>query len=88
MVQATEAFSGSECEQAIISALYDAFDEDREVTGADILQAAREIIPLAYTMKEKIDYLREWAKTRARGASFVVEDDEPDDDTEVRQLEV
>jgi len=64
-----QGFSGSEIEQSIISALYDAFDVDGELTNDGIMKSASEIIPLSYTMKEKIDDMREWAASRARRAS-------------------
>ena len=64
------SFSGAEIEQAIVSAMYDAFDEDhRPFTTEDILGAVRETFPLAATMREQIDELREWATDRARPAS-------------------
>ncbi|MGO8671181.1 MAG: AAA family ATPase [Capsulimonadaceae bacterium] len=69
LAAASVGFSGAEIEQAIISALYDAFDREREVATADILAAVRESVPLSMTMKERIDDLREWAGTRARPAS-------------------
>jgi SpoVK/Ycf46/Vps4 family AAA+-type ATPase len=69
LAAATPGFSGAEIEQAVISALYDAFNVDREVTTADIEATARESVPLSLTMKERIDVLREWAATRARPAS-------------------
>jgi ATP-dependent 26S proteasome regulatory subunit len=69
VVEAMPEFSGAEIEQAVISALYDAFDAERDLTPEGLLQAAREIVPLAVTMKEGIDTMREWAKTRARPAS-------------------
>jgi SpoVK/Ycf46/Vps4 family AAA+-type ATPase len=69
VVEAMPEFSGAEIEQAVISALYDAFDADRDITPEGLLQAAREIVPLAVTMKEGIDTMREWSKTRARPAS-------------------
>lgn len=62
----TQGFTGAEIEQVIISALYDAFDEGRELATGHLLQAARETIPLSVTMEEKIAEMREWAKTRAR----------------------
>jgi SpoVK/Ycf46/Vps4 family AAA+-type ATPase len=65
----SEGFSGSEIEQAIISALYDAFDEGRELTTEDILASFAETVPLSQTMEEEISALREWAQTRARVAS-------------------
>src|SRR6185295_4709224 len=73
VVEAMPEFSGAEIEQAVISALYDAFDAEREITPDGMLQAAREIVPLAVTMKEGIDTMREWAKTRARTASATAE---------------
>ncbi len=73
VVEAMPEFSGAEIEQAVISALYDAFDAERDVTPEGLLAAAREIVPLAVTMKEGIDTMREWAKTRARSASFSTE---------------
>jgi SpoVK/Ycf46/Vps4 family AAA+-type ATPase len=71
VVEATPEFSGSEIEQAVVSALYDAFDAEREIDTDGLLVAAREIVPLSVTMKEGIDAMREWAKTRARPASTV-----------------
>ena len=73
VVDAMPEFSGAEIEQAVISALYDAFDAERELTPEGLLQAAREIVPLAVTMKEGIDAMREWARTRARTASVNTE---------------
>jgi len=76
LVAATQGFSGSEIEQSIISALYDVYEEacreadfDRDITTEDVVKSASEIIPLSYTMKERIDTLREWARSRARKAS-------------------
>ncbi len=66
---ATNGFSGAEIEQAVIAAMYDAFNLDRDITTEDILAAAGQSIPLSETMKEKIDMLRFWAETRARPAS-------------------
>jgi SpoVK/Ycf46/Vps4 family AAA+-type ATPase len=64
-----EGFSGSEIEQAIISALYDAFDAGRDLTTEDLLASFEETIPLSQTMEEDITAIREWAETRARVAS-------------------
>lgn len=65
----TRGFSGAEIEQAVVSALYDAFFEDAELDTERVVRAASEVIPLSMTMKERIDELREWASTRARSAS-------------------
>ncbi|PIQ97248.1 MAG: ATPase [Nitrospinae bacterium CG11_big_fil_rev_8_21_14_0_20_56_8] len=65
----SESFSGAEIEQAVVSAMYSAFPEDREFTSEDILNAVEETVPLAVTAKESVDRLRLWAKNRARPAS-------------------
>ncbi|MCD6050099.1 MAG: ftsH 2 [Verrucomicrobia bacterium] len=62
-------FSGAEIEEAINSALYDAFYAQRELGHADVEQAIRQTVPLATTMAEQIDALRAWANGRARHAS-------------------
>ena len=62
-------FSGSEIEQAIVSALYDAFAAGSELADAHLRRAVEETFPLATTMREDIDALREWARTRTRPAS-------------------
>ena len=65
----TEGFSGAEIEQAVVSALYDAFAEQVELGQAHLERAATETLPLATTMREEIEGLRAWAKTRTRHAS-------------------
>jgi ATP-dependent 26S proteasome regulatory subunit len=67
--KACEGFSGAEIEQAITSALFDAFYQGREVSCDDVLGAMRSCVPLSRTMREEIDALRSWASTRARPAS-------------------
>lgn len=62
-------YSGSEIEQAIIGALYDAFDQDRDITTEDILNNIRLTVPISRTMRERIEDLRAWASERARPAS-------------------
>ena len=56
-------------EEAIISALYDAFSAGEELATAHVLAALRETVPLAKTMDEQIGRLRSWAEGRARNAS-------------------
>jgi ATP-dependent Zn protease len=69
LARTSENFSGAEIEQAIISALYDAFYAQSEVTSPHILEAIRQTVPLAKTMDEQINRLRNWAEGRARNAS-------------------
>jgi len=65
----SEGFSGSELEQAVISALYDAFDHGRDLIQEDLEKTLATSVPLSRTMKEDIDRLRRWANDRARPAS-------------------
>jgi SpoVK/Ycf46/Vps4 family AAA+-type ATPase len=76
IAKATVGFSGAEIEQAIVSALYDAYDEDREVETSDIVRNANETAPISRTMKEKVEFLRRWAKDRAHRASPITVEDE------------
>ena len=67
---ATAGFSGAEIEQVINEALHQAYaDGRREPTTADLLAAAATLIPLSVTLREPIEAMRRWAKTRARPAS-------------------
>ncbi|HSS02532.1 MAG TPA: AAA family ATPase [Kofleriaceae bacterium] len=69
LVEATVDFSGAELEQAVVAALYDAFDTGNDLTTDGLLNTLKEIVPLAITMREQIESMREWARTRARMAS-------------------
>jgi ATP-dependent 26S proteasome regulatory subunit len=66
---ATQGFSGAEIEQVIIAGLYDAFDEDRDLTTEDMLEGTKATIPLSQTMETEISRLRRWGRTHARPAS-------------------
>jgi SpoVK/Ycf46/Vps4 family AAA+-type ATPase len=69
LVAACEGFSGAEIEQALIDALYDAFDRGRPLTTDDLLGALAATVPLSRTMPEAIAALRQWARDKARPAS-------------------
>mgnify|MGYP001595810375 CR=1 FL=1 len=69
LVDATADFSGAEIEQAVIAALYDAFDTGTDLSTAGLAKTLGELVPLAVTMREVIEGMREWARTRARPAS-------------------
>jgi adenylate kinase family enzyme len=66
---ASQDFSGAELEEAIISALYDAFYEQKDLANEHLLNALRQTVPLAKTMDEHINRLRSWAEGRARHAA-------------------
>ena len=64
LANAADGFSGAEIEQAVISALYNAFYADKELTTEGLLKAVKEAIPLSVTMAEKIQDLYAWAEGR------------------------
>lgn len=69
LVKASPDFSGAEIEEAIISALYDAFYERGELVTEHVVNALNQTVPLAKTMDEQVNRLRSWAEGRARNAS-------------------
>jgi AAA+ superfamily predicted ATPase len=69
LATAAEGFSGAEIEQAVVSALYDAFAERVELTHAHLDRVVRASLPLSTTMREEITRVRAWARTRTRPAS-------------------
>ena len=75
LAELARGFSGAEIEQAIVAALYHAFEERRELDAAHIEAAITETRPLSQTMAEDIARLRAWATTRARLASPPVDDE-------------
>jgi ATP-dependent 26S proteasome regulatory subunit len=68
---ASAEFSGAEIEEAINSALYDAFYAQQDLTNEQVRKALAQTVPLAKTMDEQISRLRSWAEGRARNASVV-----------------
>ncbi len=62
-------FSGAEIEEAVISALYDAFYLKTDISTELILNAIKQTVPLSKTMDEQISRLRTWCEGRARNAS-------------------
>ena len=77
LVEASIGYSGSELEEIIVSALYDAYDlGKKDIDTEGLLASVKEVIPLSQTMRERLAEMREWAKSRARRAS------QPDDETE------
>ena len=60
----SKGFSGAEIEQAIVSALYAARTTDSPLKQSGIIEELLRTKPLSQVMKEKIDYLRDWAADR------------------------
>lgn len=69
LVDSLRGFTGAEIEQTIIDAMYAAFERDEEYTTEDIIEAAKQVVPLSKFMSDQIDALRAWAQTNARRAS-------------------
>lgn len=69
LAKLSEGFSGAEIEQCVISAMYDAFDERRNLTNDDLIENIKKTVPLSITAKDKIDWLRNWAKEKCVFAS-------------------
>jgi len=65
----TEGLSGAEIEQAVISALFESFSHEKELTDRELIIAASSIVPLSTTMREEISKLERWASNRAVKAS-------------------
>jgi len=66
----TPDFSGAEIEQTLIEAMHIGFSQNRDFTTDDILESASQIIPLARTAQEQIQFLQNWAAAgKARMAS-------------------
>lgn len=62
--QGSKGFSGSEIEQAVVSAFYMAHAEKRQPDTAMVLEALRSTRPLSVVMAEDIQALRTWARGR------------------------
>ncbi|MHB8417906.1 MAG: AAA family ATPase [Myxococcales bacterium] len=65
----TDGFSGAEIEQAVVSALYEAFAAGGDIDQEQLARAAKDTVPLSTTMREQVAELRQWAKQRTRLAS-------------------
>ncbi|GIP17691.1 ATPase [Paenibacillus montaniterrae] len=69
LAQATEGYVGAEIEQAVITALFEAFSEDRAIKLDDFQKAFAATVPLSITQAEQIHAIREWANVRAVAAT-------------------
>jgi ATPase family protein associated with various cellular activities (AAA) len=68
LAQASEGYSGAEIEQPIVSALYTAFSQKRQLSTDILLSELQSTQPLSVTRSEEITSIREWAKNRATPA--------------------
>jgi len=71
LADGSQGYVGAEIEQAIIDAMYAAFNEHREFTTDDVLHALARQVPLSVSQRETIGALRDWLREgRAQSASF------------------
>jgi SpoVK/Ycf46/Vps4 family AAA+-type ATPase len=64
LAEASAGYSGSEIEEAVISALHVAFAKKTDLDTEGIENALRVSPPLSATMAEKVQALRQWARGR------------------------
>jgi hypothetical protein len=64
LAEAAEGFSGAEIEQAVVSAMYTAHAQGREVSQEDLVAELKQTRPLSVLMAEKVSEIREWASDR------------------------
>lgn len=69
LAKATAGWNGAEIEQAVISAVVDAYAEKRELAEDDLYRMITATVPLSVTMDEQIKAIRSWAHERALNAS-------------------
>jgi ATP-dependent 26S proteasome regulatory subunit len=65
LAKATPNFNGAEIEQIVLSAMFNAFDEQRNVNMKDLYRSLGRMVPLSTTMSERIKEIKRWADTRA-----------------------
>jgi len=64
LADASDGFSGSEIEQAIVSALHEAYADKKELNTDRILSVLKVSPPLSVTLAEQVESLRNWAQGR------------------------
>lgn len=69
LAELTEGFIGAEIEQVVVSALCEAFFENRSLEFRDFEKIIQTTVPLSTTQREQILSLRQWANIRAVSAT-------------------
>jgi SpoVK/Ycf46/Vps4 family AAA+-type ATPase len=64
LAETSQGYSGSEIEQAVISALHEAYSDKTDLNTDHILSALKASPPLSVTLAEKVQCLRAWAEGR------------------------
>jgi SpoVK/Ycf46/Vps4 family AAA+-type ATPase len=74
LIEVSKDFTGAEIEQCIISALNHSFNENKDVTTDDIVNAFLETKSLNIIAPEQVNQIREWIKNKGRNASKTYEE--------------
>jgi SpoVK/Ycf46/Vps4 family AAA+-type ATPase len=69
LLSTTDTFSGAELEQAVCDLLYEQDKPGDRINEFGLLRTIKSMVPLARTMRENFEFMREWYRTRARFAS-------------------
>jgi SpoVK/Ycf46/Vps4 family AAA+-type ATPase len=69
LAKVTKEWNGAEIESCVITAMVDAFNENRQLNDNDLYRAIAKIVPLSTTMVEQIKHIKSWAHDRAIKAS-------------------
>lgn len=70
LAELSEGYTGAEIEHIVISALFEAFSEDRSIRRDDFEKSIVNTVPLSVTQAEQIRAIREWANVRAVAATL------------------
>ncbi|MCB0536646.1 MAG: AAA family ATPase [Bacteroidetes bacterium] len=71
LAEESTGFNGAEIEECVKEAMFAAYTDNPNEPKLQIihlLNAIKETVPLSKTMKDQIDFLRKWAKSRAKQA--------------------
>ena len=69
LAKATRGWNGAEIEQAVVSAVVDAYSEKRSITEQDLYKMISATVPLSVTMEDQIKAIKSWAHDHAISAS-------------------
>jgi len=64
LAEASKGYSGSEIEQAVVSALHGAYAEKSGLSTERIVSALKNSPPISVTLAESVKCLRAWAEGR------------------------
>lgn len=75
LAKESKEFSGAEIEEVVITAMYDAFYKDSELTTAYLINALNNTNPMAKSAAEQMKAMAKWAAANAVPASECKEDE-------------